>query len=260
MQVALISSRRLGIALALLLAAFATSRAARAQDWADGRRMDPFVMRANFTLAHDKVLDDLGTLRNDLTHTLGLPTSDEQVELYLFADKASYDRYVSARYPGVPYRRALFVKSGGPGMVYAYRSSDFAVDVRHESTHALLHAVLPSVPLWLDEGLAEYFEVSPGKRASGHPYMNGLKWSARFGLAPGLATLESKRELDEMGRSEYRYSWAWVHFMLHGPEEARQELRGYLADLQTNPEPEPLSRRLARRLPRLEQQFAQHFR
>jgi hypothetical protein len=46
-------------------------------------------------------------------------------------------------------------------MVFAYRGEDFETDLRHECTHALLNAALPVVPLWLDEGLAEYFEVLP---------------------------------------------------------------------------------------------------
>ena len=34
----------------------------------------------------------------------------------------------------------------------------FEADLRHECTHALLHAALPYVPLWLDEGLASLYE------------------------------------------------------------------------------------------------------
>ena len=37
-------------------------------------------------------------------------------------------------------------------------------DLRHELTHALLHGVLKDVPLWLDEGLAGFFELPPDAR------------------------------------------------------------------------------------------------
>ena len=57
------------------------------------------------------------------------------------------------------------MKGRGPGKVFAYKSKALPVDVRHEGTHGLLHAALPMVPLWLDEGLAEYFEV-PGRQPS----------------------------------------------------------------------------------------------
>jgi hypothetical protein len=144
--------------------------------------------------------------------------------------------------------------------VFAYRSEELEIDVRHESTHALLHASLPAVPLWLDEGLAEYFEVPEDDRPGRNPHLADLKWSLRLGLVPKLSTLENKHELSEMGRREYMFSWAWVHFMLHGPAEARQELVGYLADLQAAVPTETLSVRLNRRLPQAEKKLTQHFR
>ena len=41
-------------------------------------------------------------------------------------------------------------------------------------------------------------------------------------------TLERKTAENEMGETEYRDAWALVHFMLHGPADARAGLRGYL--------------------------------
>ena len=131
----------------------------------------------------------------------------------------------------MPYRPALFVKEGGLAGVYAYRHDALAVDLRHECTHALLHASLPMVPLWLDEGLAKYFEVPVEQRAFEHPYFGWLRWEMRLGMIRTVSDLEQRRDLSEMGASEYRYSWAWVHFMLHGPEAAHTVLVRYLADI-----------------------------
>jgi hypothetical protein len=144
--------------------------------------------------------------------------------------------------------------------VYAYRNGDFDIDLRHETTHALLHAALPMVPLWLDEGLAEYFEVPEADRAAGNPHFKALKWNLRLGMIPKLETLESKSAVSDMGRTEYRYSWAWVHFMLHGPSEAHEELISYVAGLRTGLHQDVLSVRLKRRMPDVEQRFVQHFR
>jgi hypothetical protein len=151
------------------------------------------------------------------------------------------------------------VKSQGPGMVLAYWSRDFEVDLRHECTHALLHASMPVVPLWLDEGLAQYFELPRSQRADGHPNLVGIQWSLREGPVPTMETLEKKTNLPEMGRREYRDAWAWVHFMLHGPPVARETLTGYLRDLQDGAAPSLLSVRLQKRLPQPERQFAEHF-
>ena len=145
-------------------------------------------------------------------------------------------------------------------MVFAYRSRQFSVDIRHECTHALLHTTLPMVPLWLDEGLAEYFEVAPGDRAFNNPHLPGVRWAARLGVVSRLESLEKKGDLSKMGGSEYRNAWAWVHFMLHGPKEAHDELVRFLADIQVHTPPGLLSERLKRRLPDLKRRFAAHFR
>ena len=153
-------------------------------------------------------------------------------------------------------------------MVFAYRSNEFEVDVRHESTHALLHADLAVVPLWLDEGLAEYFEAPYQERAFNHPHLSQMKWqvskvnlTARItSAAPSLERLEELRDLKQMGAAEYRQSWAWVHFMLHGSPEAQEELMRYLTDIRAQTPPGKLSSRLRARIPNLEQKFADHLR
>jgi hypothetical protein len=250
----------------LWVATLATCTAAAA-DWADSRVVGPFVCRADFSLGRmDPVLRDLAQLQSDLTATLGLPAPREAIDIYLFHDRATYARYLSRYLPNVPYRRALYVKSHGPGEVLAYWSRDFEVDLRHECTHALLHASLPWVPLWLDEGLAQYFEVSPSQRGSGHPHLARILASLQREPPPQLAELERKTSLAEMGRTEYRNAWAWVHFMIHGPPEAHKILVEYLSDLGAPREgggaalPGLLSLRLQQRLPEPEQRLAEHFR
>ena len=44
-------------------------------------------------------------------------------------------------------------------VVYTYSSPRLEEDLRHEATHALLRGSFGDLPLWLDEGLAEYFET-----------------------------------------------------------------------------------------------------
>ena len=52
-----------------------------------------------------------------------------------------------------------------------------------------------------------------------------------------------------MNGAEYREAWAWAHFLLHGPPEARTILLGYLAQLRHDAHPPPLT-------PQLQQVFA----
>ena len=153
------------LSLAAILATIA-GRGAAAADWTDHREVGPFVCRADFPLqGMEGLLADLDELQGDLSESLGIPPAQERIEIYLFGDESSYHRYLKTYFPQLPYRRALFAKLGGPGMVFAYRGKEFETGLRHECTHALLHAALPSVPLWLDEGLAEYFQEPRAKRA-----------------------------------------------------------------------------------------------
>ena len=228
---------------------------------ADTRQVGPFLCRADFSLGEiEGVLNELVQLQADLSRTLAIPGPREPIDLYLFRDKAAYTRALDRYLPNLPYRKALYVKGRGPGKVFAHRSRDFQTDLRHECTHALLHAALPMVPLWLDEGLAGYFEMEPEKRASGNPHLDSIRWTLQWGTGPSLSVLEQQTDVAKMGRTQYRDSWAWVHFMLHGPEEAHQELVAFLADIRRATPPGLLSQRLARRLPGLQQRFAQHFR
>jgi hypothetical protein len=233
---------------------------APAADWADQRRVGPFVCRAEFPLqGYDQLLREVAGVQKDLVDTLGVQPAHETAELYLFGSESTYRRYLKARLPSVPSRPALFVKGNGPGRVYVYRGKDLETNLRHESTHALLHGALPMVPLWLDEGLAEYFEVPADERAAGNPHLKALKWNLRLGMAPHLVPLEKKRDISEMSATDYRYAWAWVHFMLHGPPAARDELAAYLTDIQNHTPPGQLSERLERRLPQVEDRLVQHF-
>jgi hypothetical protein len=113
------------------------------------------------------------------------------------------------------------------------------------------------LPLWLDEGLAEYFEVHKNDRASNNPHLADLRRLQSADL-PQLATLEAITDFEQLGRAEYRDSLGWVHFLLHGPREAHEELVNYIAEVRAGQPPEPMSRRLRRRLPDLDRRFAEH--
>ncbi len=220
----------------------------------------PFVCRADFSLQDlEPFLKELGHLQNDLILALGTAPAGETIEVYLFHDQNTYDRYLKQYYPNVPFRRAVYIKGKGPGRVFAYYSRQFEVDLRHECTHALLHASLRNIPLWLDEGLAGYFELAPQQRAYQNPHLGSIRWNVWFGIIPSIEDLEKCTDVSKMGKAEYRDCWAWVHYMLHGSAEAHEELARFLRDLQTQNPGEPLSQRLERRIPLLRQSYAVHF-
>lgn len=223
----------------LALQTVAPTSAAHAGDaWIDKRTIGPFFCQATFPLADcEPILIELPELQRELTRTLGIPPARKPIGIYLFTTASQHQAYIEQHFPHVPYRRALFIKEGDQAGVYAYRHPELDIDLRHECTHALLHGVLPVVPLWLDEGLAEYFEVPAAQRAFDHPHYDALRWNMRLGLVRSIDSLEKRTDLAEMGAYDYRYSWAWVHFMLHGPKAAHRVLVTYVASLEQGTPP-----------------------
>jgi hypothetical protein len=248
---------------ATLFAAYSTGATITAEPaWIDARQVGPFTIYATFPLAeYDRLFSELPELQGEISRTLGLPAARAPITVYLFANADEYRQYLQQQFPKIPFRTALFIADGGTPSVYTYRKPDLDIDLRHECTHAMLHSVLPVVPLWLDEGLAKYFEVPAEKRATSHPYFDDLrwKWSLRLGMVRTIDSLEQRGELAEMDAADYRSSWAWVHFMLHGPEPAHQTLVNYLACFQQQTPAGRLSVRLAQTVPNPTEQMVQHF-
>ena len=102
----------------------------------------------------------------------------------------------------------------------------------HEYTHALLHLNFAGLPLWLDEGLAEYLgnaslgdkEVRIGLIDPSHLYI--LQQNKRLPIETLLAVDHSSPYYNEQDRASvfYAESWALVHYLLLDPEARKQGL------------------------------------
>jgi hypothetical protein len=232
-----------------------------AVDWLDEASSAPYIFKSEFPLSEIAgTIEELNELQKDLESTLSLSCSDRDIHVHLFRTRFSYQRYVRDVEPAGVNRQALFVASQDGGRVYAYRHLGLETDLRHEMTHALLHNALPFVPLWLDEGLAEYFEQPAARRVTAHPHRRSVVWGAHWRRVPSLADLEAKKSIAEFDGDDYRNAWAWTHFLLHGPDEARAALDQLLEEIPSGKEPTPLSVALPRRLPNWKEAFLKHFR
>jgi hypothetical protein len=104
--------------------------------------------------------------------------------------------------------------------------------------------------LWLDEGLAEYFEVPRGRGGLNRPHLELMSdLMENDGWQPNLARLESLHDATQMSQTDYAESWSWVYFMLRSDPRRREALTDYLADLIQLNSPngaEPISLRLAK--------------
>jgi hypothetical protein len=225
-------------------------------------RVSQFVFLADFELKRDlPIFKELEALREQVYKELQLPSANALVQVYLFEDKERYERFMRARYPELPRRRAFFIgqpRSVGGGddlMVFTYWGDRIQQDLRHELTHAMLHGVLKDVPLWLDEGLAEYYELPAEWKGINYQHLEPLR---RTTFKPNLERLEELSEVQQMAPPEYREAWAWVHMMMQGEPEARTVLLAYLQQLRTNPKPGPLAPRLAEVHPSLDDALTAH--
>jgi hypothetical protein len=212
------------------------------------------------SLREPVVLASLASLPQEIREGLGIQVRAGEVHLILFQRFADYRDYMKKHFPQVVPRQAMFIRRNGPGMVFAFQSNQLATDLRHESTHAMLNASLPYVPLWLDEGLAEYFEVPAPQRLTEHPHHAATSRRNLFSRPPEIVDLEGIDTLGKMDAESYRKAWSIVHFLLHESPESKSVLQRFLGDLQVHSPPGQFSRRLETELPDWRKRYSRHFR
>jgi Lipopolysaccharide kinase (Kdo/WaaP) family/Protein of unknown function (DUF1570) len=221
---------------------------------------DQLLVLSDFKLPKDhELIRELNGLRQQVTTILELPVKSDPVVVYLFDNETVYRRYMNATYPRLPPRSAYFVGTSTELAVYTHWGQNVREDLRHEYTHGLLHSGLKRVPLWLDEGLAEYFEVAgPKPGGLNHDYAQHLSEAVASGWRPDIKRLENLDDSGQMKRAEYQESWAWVHFLLNSTPEAKQALVDYLGELRTNPRPKTISQRLRTAIPEYDARFVSY--
>jgi tetratricopeptide (TPR) repeat protein len=123
----------------------------------------------------------------------------------------------------------LRVDSGGDNPFHA---------LYHEYTHALLHLNFAELPLWLDEGLAEFYgnsqlgekESKIGTIDNTHLYI--LRENKLLPIEVLLNVEHSSPHYNEENRASvfYAESWALVHYLMLDPEaRQRQLLKNFIA-------------------------------
>jgi hypothetical protein len=222
-------------------------------------RVGQLQIHSDFELPKDhRIIRELVAERDNISRTLELPAGNETIDVHLFADGERYAQFLQRYFPTVPSRRAFFLETDSRLVVYAHWSDHhMAEDLRHEVAHGYLHAVVPQIPLWLDEGLAEYFEVPAAQNGLNAPHLALLSDMMQHdGWQPDLGRLERLRDATQMDQRDYAESWAWVYAMLHSEPEQREVLTSYLAELYERGMAEPISHRLASHSDQPEQTLA----
>lgn len=200
------------------------------REWPYEAKVDVFLLHSDFELDDQARLESiLGGLRSDITQALNLPAQKSSIHVVLFASPKEYARYMGHYFPSISPRRAIYLQDRGPGMLFTFWHDDIDSDLRHEASHAVLNQSGVQLPLWLDEGLAEYFELPKEKRFNQNTYIAEVAQRAGQGLVPSLLELEKIGDMTEFTDAHYRDSWAWIHFLLHRRQETRQLLVDYVS-------------------------------
>lgn len=230
------------------------------RDWAYEIDAGQFRVHADFDLSlTPEPLAELDRLSADVSKLLNLSLPKTTMHVVLFGSESEYRRYLAHYFPTLPERRALFIHQRGTGMLFAHRHPEMATDLRHESVHALLNEGAKPLPLWLDEGLAEYFEVPQQQRWRGHSHVASIAALAEKQNWPELESLERISDVGQMNSEHYRDAWAWVHFLLHRHRDTRALFLQYLSELRQGRPAPALSRTIQSQLPNWPNAFADHF-
>ena len=210
-------------------------------------RTGPFLIYSNTPIPTDwPAIRCLHALETDLTTRLGYRSraDEEPVEIYVLSNRNAYTHFLRFYYPELPPRRAFFLAQGDRRVVYTYLSDRLEEDLRHEATHALARGCYGDLPLWLDEGLAEYFETRPDSIDAQDEHLTKLPEDLKQGWVPDLPRLESLTDIHQMTPRDYREAWAWVHLMLASDGPGSSVLLDYLNEARTgtrsrDPFPDP---------------------
>src|SRR5690349_20475197 len=85
------------------------------------------VFHTDFDLPADhRLVRELVAERDDVCRTLGLSSSNEPINVYLFSDAELYQDYLKRKFPNVPSRRAFFLETDTRLAVYAHWSDRVA--------------------------------------------------------------------------------------------------------------------------------------
>jgi len=170
----------------------------------------------------------------------GIP-SVSPVPTYVFV----FDYFSDAYPPYGPFSKGKPGKSGGyfvgrPLANYVaiverdYRFPD-RMDILHDYLHSVLNASGPELPLWLEEGLAEYysvFHIKEGKARIGYRVNRHMAWLRNKPLMPLaelLAVDKNSPVYHEEDRSDifFAESWLLTHMLLTERRDGRAQTALY---------------------------------
>ncbi|MFY9253966.1 MAG: hypothetical protein WAO83_10970 [Fuerstiella sp.] len=243
----------------LLLALISAATDAKADRWAVHEQRGQLELFSEFPVSVDTIERELAGVAAELNDRLQLKGTGQVVQVVIFNSLQSYRDYLAGKIPEARSRRAIFYQRGEQFQIYTFRNRELITDLRHEYTHALLHQSLPYVPLWIDEGLAEFFEERPADREKSSR-LSSMRWKCRTGWKPSLESLEKIPSAASMNGDNYRDSWAYVHYLLMESDRTQNEFKEFLQAISAGAAPGRFSEWSSRRETEVVNRIGSYFR
>ncbi|HEY3821545.1 MAG TPA: hypothetical protein VGL81_30470 [Polyangiaceae bacterium] len=173
----------------------------------------------------------------------------ERAEIVVFRDEDEFHAFGSWRLGGFFFDRGPIDLERHPTIVlyaprYGALLDDGHVTLLHELTHRLIHHVYGWAPIWMNEGLAQYFStmrIDDGKVFLGEPprwtvYNPDVLPPVSALLAMDYQHLTATDLPDDYTRTQktannYLGAWALVHFFRNGPDSYRGRFQRFVSDM-----------------------------
>ncbi|NWF85098.1 MAG: hypothetical protein HXY18_14875, partial [Bryobacteraceae bacterium] len=179
------------------------------------------------------ILDELGDLERAWVGRNGaLPKEIPPLRVMIYRSKGEFQPFQL-----ISTNLGLFQSGAGLNWLMVYDTGEGALRAaRHEWVHLAQHHTNPALPLWLEEGLAEYWstlEVSGGQARLGKPANDHIRLlnQARWLTAEELLEADRRSEFyrdERLAGIFYAQCWAVVHMLGQSPEW-RGKLEAYAA-------------------------------
>lgn len=209
------------------------------------------VQSEHFTInsnANEKVAKLAAANLERLRKTLALLTNVAAVNspvptsIFLFKNNKAFKPYTLPAHNRVPSLAGYFLSRPDGNYIAINAEERAAQIIYHEYIHFFVNNNLPEVPLWFNEGLAEYystFESNEDKTKIGLPVAHHIAFLRQHTTFSKLASLMSLDQLLEKGDilheeetkigAFYAQSWLLVHYLMQGQERRlRPRLSQYL--------------------------------
>jgi tetratricopeptide (TPR) repeat protein len=185
------------------------------------------------------VASDLVRLRGALGAVTKLKVrSPLPTRVYIFGDRRTFEQYSQAAIGRSDNLSGVFLSDrDGNHVLIAGSSKGVDRVVFHEMTHYFLRNTVSShVPLWFNEGLAEFYSTFSARKETvdvGMPIADHLAWLHNEKLIPLkdlFAINHDSKEYNEGNRQGvfYAESWALVHYLMIGNPARRDQLGTYV--------------------------------